>query len=217
MESRELFQDAVTAVWEGDNEVDGFNALVLAVGLTWRQATVLRAYAKYMRQGGTPFAQDYIEDALQHNVDITRGLVALFEARFDPGRNGDLAADGETRRAKTTEIESRIHRALDDVASLDHDRILRSYLTVIQATLRTNYYQLDAGRAAQVLHLAEAASPTRSPTCPSRARSSRSSCTPRASRASTCGSAPSPAAACAGPTAATTSAPRSSGWSRRRW
>ncbi|QWZ10589.1 NAD-glutamate dehydrogenase [Nocardioides panacis] len=144
VESRELFQDAVTAVWEGDNEVDGFNALVLAVGLTWRQATVLRAYAKYMRQGGTPFAQDYIEDALQQNVDITRGLVGLFEARFDPGRNGDLAADGETRQAKTTEIEGRIHRALDDVASLDHDRILRSYLTFIRATLRTNYYQLDA-------------------------------------------------------------------------
>jgi len=139
--SRELFQDAVNAVWDGVNEVDGFNALVLAAGVTWRQATVLRAYAKYMRQGGTPFAQDYIEDALQQNVDITRALVALFEARFDPGRNGHLAANGETRQAKTGEIEDRIHRALDDVASLDHDRILRSYLTVIKATLRTNYYQ----------------------------------------------------------------------------
>jgi glutamate dehydrogenase len=139
--SRELFQDAVNAVWEGDNEVDGFNGLVLAVGLTWRQATLLRAYAKYMRQGGTPFAQDYIEDALQQNVDITRLLVALFEARFDPGRNGTMAADNESRQAKTTEIEERINRALDDVASLDHDRILRSYLTVIRATLRTNYFQ----------------------------------------------------------------------------
>jgi glutamate dehydrogenase len=142
--ARELFQDAVNAVWAGENEVDGFNALILAVGVTWRQATVLRAYAKYMRQGGTPFAQDYIEDALQQNVDITRALVALFEARFDPGRSGDIAADGEARQAKTSEIEDRIHRALDDVASLDHDRILRSYLTFIKATLRTNYYQLDA-------------------------------------------------------------------------
>ena len=141
--SRELFQDAVNAVWEGDNEVDGFNALVLAAGLTWRQATVLRAYAKYMRQGGTPFAQDYIEDALAHNVEITRGLVALFEARFDPGRHGNLEADGESRKAKTTEIVDGIEQALDDVASLDHDRILRSYLVAVQATLRTNYFQLD--------------------------------------------------------------------------
>ncbi|HET7385239.1 MAG TPA: NAD-glutamate dehydrogenase [Nocardioidaceae bacterium] len=139
--ARELFQDAVSAVWEGRNEIDGFNSLVLAAGLTWRQATVLRAYAKYMRQGGTPFAQDYIEDALRQNVEITTSLVRLFEARFDPGRNGTLAADSETREAKTSELEDRITRALDDVASLDHDRILRSYLTAIKATLRTNYYQ----------------------------------------------------------------------------
>jgi glutamate dehydrogenase len=141
--SRELFQDAVNAVWEGDNEVDGFNSLVLAAGLTWRQATVLRAYAKYMRQGGTPFAQDYIEGALGQNVDITRSLVALFEARFDPGRDGNLAADGESRQARTAELQHRIARALEDVASLDHDRILRSYLTAIGATLRTNYFQKD--------------------------------------------------------------------------
>lgn len=141
---RELFQDTVAAVWNGQNESDGFNALVLAAGLTWRQATVLRAYAKYMRQGGTPFAQDYIEDALRNNVDITRHLVHLFEARFDPGRNGDLPADGETRRAKCAELEERIGRALDEVSSLDHDRILRSYLTIIKATLRTSFFMSGA-------------------------------------------------------------------------
>jgi glutamate dehydrogenase len=141
---RELFQNAVNAVWEGDNEVDGFNGLVLAAGLTWRQATVLRAYAKYMRQGGTPFAQDYIENALSQNVEITRGLVALFENRFDPGRDGGLAADSDARSAKAEEVERRISEALDDVASLDQDRILRAYLTAIKATLRTSYFQVDA-------------------------------------------------------------------------
>ncbi len=130
--SRELFQDALRAVWDGYNEIDGFNGLVLGAGLTWRQATVLRAYAKYMRQGGSPFAQDYIEDALRSNVDITRLLVALFEARFDPVK-GDPAEEER--------VEKRIMTALDDVASLDHDRILRSYLTHIRATLRTNYFQ----------------------------------------------------------------------------
>ena len=134
--SRELFQDALRAVWDGYNEIDGFNGLVLSAGLTWRQATVLRAYAKYMRQGNSPFAQDYIEDALRGNVDITRHLVALFEARFDPQRD-DQRGGGSAEE----EIERRILAALDDVASLDHDRILRSYLTHIKATLRTNYFQ----------------------------------------------------------------------------
>ena len=138
--ARELFQDALRAVWDGYNEIDGFNALVLGAGLTWRQATVLRAYAKYMQQGNSPFALDYIEDALRNNVDITRLLVQLFEARFDPGSNS-LAADAEARTARIDEVEERIARALDDVASLDHDRILRSYLTHIRATLRTNYFQ----------------------------------------------------------------------------
>src|SRR6476659_8928765 len=138
--ARELFQDALRAVWDGFNEIDGFNALVLGAGLTWRQATVLRAYAKYMKQGNSPFALDYIEDALRNNVDITRMLVQLFEARFTPGHNG-MAADAEARTAKVQEVEARIGRALDDVASLDHDRILRSYLTHVRATLRTNYFQ----------------------------------------------------------------------------
>ncbi len=145
---RELFQDTIAAVWNGQNESDGFNALVLAAGLTWRQALVLRAYAKYMRQGGTPFAQDYIEDALRNNVDITRYLVQLFEARFDPGRpgreGGAIPADSESRMAKCADLEQRIVRALDDVSSLDHDRILRSYLTNIRATLRTSFFQSDA-------------------------------------------------------------------------
>ncbi|WP_137292448.1 NAD-glutamate dehydrogenase [Nocardioides dongxiaopingii] len=133
-EGRVLFQDAIRAVWDGYTEIDGFNALVLGARLTWRQAALLRAYAKYMKQGGTPFALDYIEDALSSNVDITRMLVDLFEARFDPDRD----------RSEEAGVEQQILAALDDVASLDHDRILRSYLTHVQATLRTNYFQLTS-------------------------------------------------------------------------
>jgi glutamate dehydrogenase len=132
--TRELFTDALRAVWDGDNEIDGFNGLVLGAGLTWRQASMLRAYAKYMRQGNSPFAQDYIEDALRINVDITRLLVSLFEARFDPALHDGAHAEG-------ARLEAAIARSLDDVASLDHDRILRSYLTHIKATLRTNYFR----------------------------------------------------------------------------
>jgi len=133
-EDRELFAHAIRAIWDGRNEVDGFNALVLAAGLTWRQSTLLRAFAKYMRQGGTPFAQDSIEEALRHNVDISRLLVRLFEARFEPGLKGD-------RTEAVDHLVDRIRQALDDVKRLDHDRILRSYLTIITATLRTNYFQ----------------------------------------------------------------------------
>lgn len=136
-DARELFQDAVRAVWDGYNEIDGFNGLVLTAGITWRQATVLRAYAKYMRQGNSPFALDYIEGALRNNVDITRLLVRLFESRFDPD------TDDAGRAAACEQLEQRVIRNLDEVASLDQDRILRSYLSHIKATLRTNYFQPD--------------------------------------------------------------------------
>ncbi len=138
---RELFQDAIRAVWDGYNEIDGFNELVLGAQLTWRQATLLRAYAKYLKQGNSPFALDYIEDALGSNTDITRLLVRLFEARFDP--SGTTTGDDPGRTQQLETIEDKVLLALDDVASLDHDRILRSYLTLIKATLRTNYFQPD--------------------------------------------------------------------------
>ncbi|QZY28446.1 NAD-glutamate dehydrogenase [Nocardioides coralli] len=138
----ERFGEALRAVWDGRNEIDGFNRLVLEGDLTWRQATLLRAYAKYMRQGNSPFAQDTIEEAVIGNVDITLLLVRLFETRFDPGRNG-LPADAEARTSRTEALEEKLQRALDDVVSLDHDRILRFYLTHIKATLRTNYFQQD--------------------------------------------------------------------------
>ncbi|GGU65171.1 NAD-glutamate dehydrogenase [Streptomyces daghestanicus] len=133
-DARERFQDAFAAAWNGKAENDGFNALVLSAGLTWRQAMVLRAYAKYLRQAGSTFSQDYMEDTLRNNVHTTRLLVSLFEARMSPDRQ---RAGHEIVDALLEELEA----ALDQVASLDEDRILRSFLTVIKATLRTNFFQ----------------------------------------------------------------------------
>jgi glutamate dehydrogenase len=133
-DGRERFQEAFAATWTGRAENDGFNALVLAAGLDWRQAMVLRAYAKYLRQAGSTFSQDYMEDTLRHNVHTTRLLVSLFEARLSPERQN---AGREIVDALLEELDA----ALDQVASLDQDRILRAYLTVIKATLRTNFFQ----------------------------------------------------------------------------
>ncbi|MEW1635863.1 NAD-glutamate dehydrogenase [Streptomyces sp. NPDC093801] len=136
-DARERFQEAFAAVWTGEAENDNFNTLVLGAGLTWRQAVVLRAYAKYMRQAGSTFSQDYMEDTLRNNVHTTRLLVSLFEARMSPGRQ---SAGTELVDAMLEELDG----ALDQVASLDEDRILRAFLTLIKATLRTNFFQPNA-------------------------------------------------------------------------
>ncbi|ATL83325.1 NAD-glutamate dehydrogenase [Streptomyces malaysiensis subsp. malaysiensis] len=133
-DARERFQNAFAAVWTGLAESDNFNQLVLGAGLDWRQAMVLRAYAKYLRQAGSTFSQSYMEDTLRNNVHTTRLLVSLFEARMSPERQ---RAGLELTDALLEELDA----ALDQVASLDEDRILRSFLTLIKATLRTNHFQ----------------------------------------------------------------------------
>ncbi len=131
---RQIFEDALTALWHGETEDDGFNTLVLTAGLTWREVTLLRACAKYLRQAGLRFSEDYMQRVLRSNGAITRLLIRLFESRFDPNK---LQGTAERCEAITEEIRGQ----LDEVVSLDHDRILRSYLALIDATLRTNYYK----------------------------------------------------------------------------
>ena len=139
---KSLFEDALIALWQGKLEDDGFNALVLDAHLTWQQVSVLRAYAKYLRQAGIAFSQRYIERVLTLNVAIARLLTRLFESRFDPSRQ---LGEAERSEAITEEIRGQ----LDEVAILDHDRILRSYLGLILATLRTSFFA-DGEVAAQL-------------------------------------------------------------------
>ncbi|HWY93301.1 MAG TPA: NAD-glutamate dehydrogenase [Chthoniobacterales bacterium] len=134
------FEEAFARAWRGEIENDDFNRLVLRANLGWREATILRAYSKYLRQTGFTFSQAYMEQALSANAAIAKKLAELFIARFDPANTAEA---GVKVSALTVEIE----KALDSVENLDEDRMLRRFLAVIQATLRTNYFQKDAGSA----------------------------------------------------------------------
>ncbi|HEX3131460.1 MAG TPA: NAD-glutamate dehydrogenase domain-containing protein, partial [Thermoanaerobaculia bacterium] len=131
------FEEVFARVWRGEMESDGFNRLVLLAGLAGPEVTVLRAYCKYLRQARIPFSQTYMERTLARNPEITRRLVDLFLTRFDPANQ-----KGAGERAATLVAE--IGHLLDKVTNLDEDRILRRYLNVIEATLRTNHFQKDA-------------------------------------------------------------------------
>jgi glutamate dehydrogenase len=129
----ERFTDAITAVWAGRAEDDALNALVLLAGLTWRQVAVLRAYVQWLRQGGLPFGQGYVQETLAAHPGIVARLVALFETRFHPDRSAG-------RDARTTELVASLIDAIGSVESLDADRVLSSLLAAVQATLRTTAY-----------------------------------------------------------------------------
>ncbi|WMT73176.1 NAD-glutamate dehydrogenase [Bradyrhizobium sp. Ash2021] len=129
---------SIMAVAGDRTESDGYNALILRTALSWREISAIRALSRYLRQIRAPFSQDYMWETLRKNSAITTSIVALFQARLDPRF---VATDAE-RSARQTAILAEIEEQLKSVASLDEDRILRLFTNLVQATIRTNLWQI---------------------------------------------------------------------------
>jgi glutamate dehydrogenase len=129
-----LFEETLSRVQAGEVEDDGFNKLVLAEALGWRDVVLVRAYSKYLRQAQAPFSQDYMVETFIKNPGFARILVDLFAAKFDVG---------DRKRAESREVTLKVQyeEALENVSNLDEDRILRRFLNLVLASLRTNHYQ----------------------------------------------------------------------------
>ena len=140
LEINEPLQDAFIQIHAGQAENDAFNRLVLTAGLSWREVALLRAYGRYLKQIRIGFDLGYIANALLNHTDIARELVRLFKTRFYLARK----LSEEDLADKQQRLEQAILTALDDVAVLNEDRILRRYMALIKATLRSNFYQPDA-------------------------------------------------------------------------
>jgi glutamate dehydrogenase len=136
----EKLEAALMAVMRGDAESDGFNALTLEAGLAWRDVAVIRTLARVLRQIRAPFSQDYLWATLRKHATIAKGVVLMFHLRFDPRLGLSIAE----RDAKLTDLLGRFEESLAQVSSLDEDRILRAFINLIQAAVRTNFYQLGA-------------------------------------------------------------------------
>ncbi|MCB2098133.1 MAG: NAD-glutamate dehydrogenase [Parvularculaceae bacterium] len=134
---KKLVEDAFGAILDGRTEDDGFNALVVSARLNWRETWYLRAAAKYLLQAGIPFSQNYIEETLARHPEISRALIAVFHTRFNPAGPAKL----EQRVKELDKAVAAIKALLENVQSLDEDRIFRRYLNLILSTVRTNYFQ----------------------------------------------------------------------------
>ncbi|RDE24839.1 NAD-glutamate dehydrogenase [Motiliproteus coralliicola] len=135
---QEVFQQAFATIWSGRAENDEFNQLVIGANLNWREVAMLRAYARYCQQIRFGFSQPYIAATLSNHIQVTRLLVALFRARFEPQRQ-----ESDKVEALAERIENSVLDALDRVANLNEDKILRRFLELIKATLRTSFFQTD--------------------------------------------------------------------------
>ncbi len=128
---RDAFEEAFLGVWRGELEDDGLNGLVLAASLSGRQISVLRAIARYLRQAAIPYSDAYMVRTMLRHPDVAALLFKLFAARLDPDDRDEDEAEA---------LKQQIEETIDAVESLDEDRILRSFLTVVLATLRTSYF-----------------------------------------------------------------------------
>ncbi len=135
VETGKLLADSFGAALSGAIESDSLDRLVLQDGMPWHRVVILRSYAKYLRQIGNTNSYGFVANALLANPAVTSGLVALFEARFDP----DLA--GEERPLLVADVREALRVAMEQVATLDADRVLRTLIALIEATLRTNFFQ----------------------------------------------------------------------------
>lgn len=136
---RPIFEDLFRRVWYGDAENDAFNRLLLSSYMSWREIALLRTYARYMRQIRFSNSQTFISNTLVNHVELTRLLLEFFEVRFNPTR---YQSEGKSAAAQQ-KLEIEFNAGLDDVDNLSEDRVLRLFLELMQATLRTNYYQPD--------------------------------------------------------------------------
>ncbi len=138
---RDEFEDAFARIWYGEAENDSFNRLLLGTRLSWREIALLRAYARYLRQIRFPYSVEYIAETMADHLHITAGIVELFLTRFSPVFDGDEEWRGQREEA----VEQRILAALEQVQNLGQDRIIRQFILVIKATLRTNFFQEGEG------------------------------------------------------------------------
>jgi len=140
---KDAFEALFTAVWNGQTESDGFNRLVLELGVSWREAALIRALARYRQQSGLDPSQTVQEQALADNPGVARLILDLFQVKFDTAITADTAA----REIRAEAVMGEIVSALQSVASLDSDRVLRRLALLVMALKRTNFYQQGADGA----------------------------------------------------------------------
>lgn len=131
------FEQAIEKIWLGDIQNDGLNKLILLAGLQWRDSVMLRAYSKYLQQSVFSYSQTYIQEALGSHPAIAKNLVELFYIRFDPSFKG-------SREDAAKQFYVKLEKSLSQVSNLAEDRIIRGYVDLLEATLRTNFFQKNS-------------------------------------------------------------------------
>ncbi len=153
-ETKKIFEDAFAAIWDEEIDDDSFNELVTTAEIEWREAALLRAYASYLKQIKFGYSVAHIAETLSCHRHICRLLIRYFDKLFNP------SSAKQTKESATT-IRAKLISAIDEVTVLSEDSVLRAYLNLFDATLRTNYFQSDGVSAQRKNYFSFKFDPTR--------------------------------------------------------
>lgn len=129
-------EDAFKRIWEGEIENDNFNRLVLGAGLSIDEVVVIRAFCRYLKQVGYIFNQDFQEKTLTKHPALSRMLIEIFKVRYSPNQ--------KFRQETYLKLHSQYSDRLIEVKSLEEDKVLAKYLSVVNASVRCNYFSFLA-------------------------------------------------------------------------
>src|SRR5579885_2685382 len=127
-----LVGEAIAAVRAGLADDDAANALVLTAGLKWREVALLRAYLAAAFQMRLAPARPTLRRTLVAYPGLSRAMFDLFAARLDPDRESSPEEIAALRAAYLEKLS-----AIDNITD---DRTARTYLSMVEATVRTNYF-----------------------------------------------------------------------------
>jgi glutamate dehydrogenase len=133
--------DALGAALRGVVADDELNGLVLGAGLDWREVDLVRGYLEYFNQIQGALTRPFVRSVLLENPLAVRLLVRFHEARLAPAPAAGGGDDAEARLRKSFQAYR------DRIGALNEDRALGALYELIDATLRTNFFQKRDGGA----------------------------------------------------------------------
>ncbi|MFT4197051.1 MAG: NAD-glutamate dehydrogenase, partial [Pseudoxanthomonas sp.] len=142
--------------WRQVAVLRGYSKYLLQTGVPFSQAAVEDTLGRYplLARLLVLLFETRFDPALGARPRKGEDRVAAVRAQLEALAGGDAGARkrvdelaqaaGRPREAQLEAVRKGLRQLLDEVSSLDDDRILRSLLGTIQATLRTSYWQRGA-------------------------------------------------------------------------
>jgi glutamate dehydrogenase len=126
------------AVFKGHTANDTLNGLVLVSGMHWRDINILQTYRNYYLQLDSVYSKEKINQTLLKYTESTSLLIEYFTTKFSTEKE---FKDSKYREENLLPpIKKSFFDSLKKVEELAEDIILKQFFTLINHTLRTNFY-----------------------------------------------------------------------------